>query len=110
MVGAYLEDGVASSSGAVYIFQRDEGGASEWGEVQRLVASDAQKSDKFGSSVAVNGGSAVVGALGEDDEGSNAGAAYVLQRDEGDPGSWGEVRKLAASDAQEAMYSVRAWR
>ncbi len=98
VVGAFVEDGAA------YVFQRDEGGTDNWGEVTKLLASDAEAIDVFGISVAVSGDTAVVGAQGEDAGGSHAGAAYVFQRDEGSQDNWGEVKKLTASDAQANDY------
>src|SRR5690606_24105684 len=55
-------------------------GAASSGQVQqaKLLASDAQANDWFGTSVAVSGDTVVVGALGEDDGGVEAGAAYVF--------------------------------
>ena len=109
VVGAWAEDAGGGSAGAAYVFERDQGGPNNWGEVTKLTASDAEASDAFGFSVAVNGDVAVVGARGEDEAGSNAGAAYVFQRDQGGPNNWGEVKKLAASDIEAADlfgYSV----
>ena len=100
VVGAYKEDAAAAGAGAAYVFERDEGGADNWGEVKKLTASDAQATDNFGWSVTVNGDTAVVGAFHEDAGGSLAGAAYVFQRDQGGADNWGEVKKLTASDAQ----------
>ena len=97
IVGAASE---SASGGAAYILQRGEGGADNWGEVKKLTASDGEAADIFGGRVAVSGDIAVVGAHGEDAEGSNAGAAYLFQRDEGGADNWGEVTKLTASDAQ----------
>ena len=95
---------------AVYVFERDQGGLDNWGEVKKLTASDAETGDLFGVSVAVSGDTAVVGAVGatplgearrrEAEGRSEAGAAYVFQRNQGGPGNWGEVKKLTASDAQ----------
>ncbi|MCH7811779.1 MAG: FG-GAP repeat protein, partial [Chloroflexi bacterium] len=65
VVGALGEDAGGTSAGAAYVFQRDQGGAGNWGEVTKLTASDAQAGDKFGWSVAVSGDTAVVGAVGE---------------------------------------------
>ena len=101
VVGAPGGLGIAIKAGAAYVFQRDEGGAGNWGEVTKLTASDAQIGDRFGNSVAVSGDTAVVGAYREDAGGTDAGAAYVFQRDQGGPGNWGEVKKLTASDAQD---------
>ena len=100
VVGAYREDAGGSDAGAAYVFQRNEGGADNWGEVKKLTASDAQAGDQFGISVAVSGDTAVVGASTEDAGGDDAGVAYVFERDEGGAGNWGEVKKLTASDAQ----------
>ncbi len=100
VVGAYREDAGGSNAGAGYVFVRDEGGAGNWGQVKKLLASDAQSEDIFGWSVALNGDTAVVGAQSEDAGGSNAGAVYVFGRDEGGAGNRGQVKKLTAADAQ----------
>ncbi len=68
-------------------------------ETVKLLASDGAANDTFGSSVAVSGDTAVVGAFNHDDISSNAGSAYVFQRDAGGIDNWGEVKKLLASDA-----------
>jgi hypothetical protein len=47
-------------------------------ELAKLLASDGAASDAFVSSVAVSGDSAVVGALLDDDNGSDSGSAYVI--------------------------------
>jgi hypothetical protein len=49
-----------------------------WTEFAKLTASDAATSDSFGISVSVDGGTVVVGALGDDDGGSDSGSAYVF--------------------------------
>ena len=100
VVGAYLEDAGGADAGAAYVFQRDQGGADNWGEVTKLLASNAQAGDLFGWSVAISGDTAVVGAFGEDAGGSDAGAAYVFGRDQGGADNWGEAKKLLASDAE----------
>ena len=100
VVGALLEDAAADDAGAAYIFQRNEGGVDNWGEVKKLLASDAETDDNFGIGVSVNGNTAVVGAYLEDAEGTNAGAAYLFERDEGGANNWGEFTKLLASEAQ----------
>jgi len=64
-------------------------------EVAKLLASDAAAGDQFGG-VAVDGDTALIGALGDDDAGSNSGSAYVFTRS---AGVWTEQAKLTASDA-----------
>ncbi|MEN8130027.1 MAG: choice-of-anchor D domain-containing protein [Pseudomonadota bacterium] len=65
-------------------------------EVAKLVAGDAEASDYLGYSVAVDGDTALVGVYGDDDLGSEAGAAYVFTRDSA--GVWSQQQKLTASD------------
>ena len=100
VVGATGEVFGGSGEGAAYIYQQNQGGADNWGEVAKLTASDAQFEDIFGWSVAISGDTAIVGALSEDTGGTDAGAAYVFRRDEGGADNWGEVKKLTASGAQ----------
>ena len=104
VVGAYAEDAGGTNAGAAYVFQRDQGGANNWGEVRKLMASDAEDSDFFAISMALSNDTVIVGASFKDAGGSNMGAAYVFQRDQGGADNWGEVKKLTASDAQAQDY------
>ena len=63
---------------------------------QKIQASDAQATDYFGYSSAISGDTVVVGAHGEDTEGSGAGAAYIFTRS---GTTWSQQAKLTASDA-----------
>ncbi len=64
------------------------------GPEQRVAASDPDNFDRFGAAVDVWGPWAVIGAPGDDEEGTNAGAAYVFRYANG---SWSETQKLTAS-------------
>ena len=99
LVGAPGEDGNGTNSGAAYLFLQSQGGLDGWGQIKKLVASDADDDDVFGVSVAVSGDYALVGAEGEDGSGSMRGAAYLFYRNQGGADNWGEVKKLVASDA-----------
>ncbi|MCH8066348.1 MAG: FG-GAP repeat protein, partial [Chloroflexi bacterium] len=81
VVGAHGEDAGGSNAGAAYVFQRNQGGTDNWGEVKKLSSSDAEAGDQFGRSVAVSGDTVIVGAFAEDAGGSAAGAAYLFDRD-----------------------------
>ena len=96
----YVDDG-GTNRGAAYVFERNYGGNNNWGQVAKLVASDAADSDIFGRSVAIDGDYVVVGAFLEDGGGTDRGAAYVFYRNQGGTDNWGEVAKLTASDAQD---------
>ena len=101
VIGAPKNDDVAPDSGSAYVFERNPGGASAWVEVRKLTASDAGGADWFGFSVAVSGDRIVIGAHQDDNVGgTDAGAAYVFELDQGGPNAWGEVAKLTALDAE----------
>jgi len=73
VVGAYADDDNGYDSGSAYIFDLDGN------ELDKITASDAASSDYFGRSVAVGSGRIVVGAYGDDDNGSNSGSAYIYE-------------------------------
>ena len=77
VVGAYKEDAGGYNAGAAYIFERS---GTTWTEVKKIVASDAQADDDFGTSVAIDGTNVIIGSPGEDTKGSNAGAAYIFSK------------------------------
>jgi len=98
VVGAWNNDGAGSDAGAAYVFERNQGGADNWGQVKKLTASDAAVNDSFGKAVAIDGDRLVVGAPATVNF-STVGAAYVFERNEGGSNNWGEKQKLLASDA-----------
>jgi len=98
-VGADGDDDSGNFSGSAYMFYRNYGGADNWGQVTKLKASDGIPYNWFGSSLSINGDYAIVGARGNNDQGTESGAAYVFYRNQGGPDSWGQVTKLTASDA-----------
>ncbi len=104
VVGAFYADSLGFDRGAAYVYYRNQGGTDNWGEVVKLTASDAADSDEFGYSVAIDGDYVVVGARLEDGAGSNRGAAYVFDRNQGGADNWGEVTKLTASSPENAAY------
>lgn len=65
-------------------------------ETQKFTDPDGVSHDKFGGAVAISGDLAIVGALYDDDKGSNSGSAYIYAFD---GTSWNLQTKLTASDA-----------
>ena len=63
-------------SGSAHIFKRDENGI--WLEHAKLLQSDAGSNDVFGAAVAFDNETIIVGARGDDDNGSSSGSAYVF--------------------------------
>ena len=64
----------------------------------KLLASDGAADEWFGISVSVSGDVAVVGAYGDDDNGTDTGSAYVFRWN---GTSWVQEAKLLASDGAE---------
>jgi len=106
IAGAHANDGPVNS-GAAYIFERDAGGPDNWGQVAKLIASDASQKDQFGIAVAVDGNTAVVGAFAwdkDDANDDNKGAVYIFQRDLVDPNVWVEVQMIPGPVANRANF------
>lgn len=76
-VGAWGGDDDGTNSGSAYVFSRNQGGADNWGQAQKITAPDAEQDDNFGCALAVDGDVLVIGSRGDDDKGVNAGAAYL---------------------------------
>jgi hypothetical protein len=71
---ASLDIGLKESQGAAYVFERDAGGPGLWGEVEKLIAADGFSRHNFGTAVALDGSTRLVGAIGHEDF---RGAVYV---------------------------------
>ena len=104
VVGADGEDGAGTDRGAAYVFERDQCGADNWGQVAKLAAGDPDDDNQFGFAVAISGDVALAGSPGDAGAGSGRGAAYVFYRDLGGADAWGQVKKLAASDAANDVW------
>ncbi|MBN1787750.1 MAG: hypothetical protein JW806_05085 [Sedimentisphaerales bacterium] len=90
IIGAKGGDGNKANTGAAYIFERN---GSSWTEQYKLAASDGDSLDYFGKSVSINGGRCIIGALNDDDNGSQSGSAYIF---EFNGSSWIQEAKLTA--------------
>ena len=101
VIGARLDDSSGNASGSAYLFERNREGTNSWGQIAKLRASDAATDDLFGASVAISDDVVVVGAFGDDDAGASSGSAYLFDRNQGGAGSWGQIAKLSAADADE---------
>jgi hypothetical protein len=122
VIGAYFEDSSATgingnqsnntapTSGAVYVFIRD---GESWIQEAYIKASNTNAGDYFGYSVAIDGDTLLVGAVGEDsaamgingDESSNSlsqsGAVYVFTRT---AGVWSQEAYIKASNTGSNDY------
>lgn len=91
VIGAYGDDDNNEDSGSAYVFRRN---GSTWVQEQKLLAPDGASGDQFGKSVVVSQDVVIVGAAQNDDNGEDAGAAYVFRYD----GTvWIQEQKLLAA-------------
>ena len=94
------------TAGAAYIWERMDDG--KWGKAKKLVASDRTPYDDFGSSVAINGDNAIVGANGvtlkktDENNDPNSGEAYIFSRTEN--GEWKEVMSIIPNDRKDRDF------
>ena len=98
LVGAFADDG---RTGSAFVFVKPALGWTDATETQKLTASDGGGDDEFGSSVAVDGDTVVIGAPGDNHVDGNstlndAGSAYVFTRN--GSGVWNQAANLTASD------------
>ena len=98
VVGAAQEPGGAlAAAGAAYVYRRDAADPQGYAFEARIASPAPAASALFGASVAVSGASAVVGSIGDDTGGTNAGAAFVYAPG---TGGWAHIATLQASTPQ----------
>jgi hypothetical protein len=92
LVGAYANTDFGFDSGSAYVFARS---GTVWSAGPMLLPDDPADSDRFGISVAVSADRALVGALWDDDVGTDSGSTYAFERN---GTTWTQAQKLVASD------------
>lgn len=90
IVGARRDDVNGFSSGSAYIFEKDEGGPDNWGQVAKLLPEDGTTGDLFAHSVGISGTTAIAGSH---KTGNESGAAYLFDTTTGK-----QLYKLVGSD------------
>ncbi len=91
-VGTPGYDEIGSNSGVVYEFTRT---GAIWSQTAKLLPDDGAAEDLFGSAIAIDGDTAVIGAWSDDDNGSRSGSVYIFERHEG---LWTQQAKLLPVD------------
>ncbi len=69
--------------------------AGNWSETQKLVPPDGVAGAGFGCTASIEGDTALIGAIGDDDNGDNSGSVYVYIRT---GTTWTQQTKLLPSD------------
>jgi hypothetical protein len=77
IVGADGDNDNGYNSGSAYIFKRS---GTTWSQQKKLIPLNIEAGDLFGCSVSIDGDYAICGALGDDDNDLESGAAYVFNR------------------------------
>ncbi|MDJ0839434.1 MAG: immunoglobulin domain-containing protein [Acidobacteriota bacterium] len=85
---AYHLPGI-NNAGALYIYQKDQGGTDNWGLTRRIVAPNPRNGGEFGGYTDIEGDRIVVGYPFSDS--AATGAFYIFERDRGGPDNWGQV-------------------
>jgi len=93
VAGAWGDDDGGDRSGSAYVLRTTDGGAT-YPQVAKLTASDAADGDTFGSTVAIEGNTVVLGAATKN---QYTGAAYVYRSTDGGA-TYVEVAILTAAD------------
>lgn len=88
IIGSHEDDDMGERSGSAYIFKRQAGG---WTQYAKLVAPDGTTGDQFGCSVSISSDYALIGAYRDNQNGNQAGAAYIFRLVSG---VWTFVTKL----------------
>lgn len=95
VIGARFDGQMGTDSGSVYGFGQVAG---NWSRLARLNAPDGTTGDEFGGAVAVSGTTVAVGAVFDDDLGTDSGSVYLYQWT---GGGFSAPIKITASDGVE---------
>lgn len=79
IVGAYGGNPALLSAGGAYIYQFD---GTNWNEQQIIFPSDATQDDWFGYKVGIDGQTAIMSAINDDDNGTSSGSVYIFRYDQ----------------------------
>ena len=89
-IGAPFDDDNGTNSGSAYLFDVSTGE-----QIVKLLPLDGVEGAEFGFSIAINNGIVAVGARADDENGTNAGAAYLFDASTGN-----QLFKLTPNDAE----------
>ncbi|MBL4659788.1 MAG: FG-GAP repeat protein, partial [Alcanivoracaceae bacterium] len=93
LIGARFDDDDGFDSGSAYVFDFD---GISWNQTQKITAADGESGDRFGS-VSLSGNRALIGAINDDDNGTDSGSAYLFDFD---GTSWNQTQKITAADGE----------
>ena len=105
-VGSNQDDDKGSSSGSVYVYDKNKGGNATWGQTTKLTAIDGTANDQLGYAVALSGRYLAAGARFDDPRGFKSGSMYVYFRQ--DDGTWVQLTKFFETSGDARDYFASA--
>ncbi|CAK8725365.1 hypothetical protein KKHLCK_16530 [Candidatus Electrothrix laxa] len=95
LIGDYIKD-----NALIFIHAAD----GTWKQQTELTAADGEGGEYFGGSVSLSadGGTALIGAVWDDEKGRHSGSAYVFTRESN--GTWMQQAKLTAADGTTSAW------
>ena len=99
-LGSPLDNnGEGADAGAVYLFERNQGGANGWGQFLKVTNTVQLAGDEMGRSVALRDGYLLAGLPRADTAaGTDAGRALLFSRNQGGANLWGLIKNFSAAD------------
>jgi hypothetical protein len=95
LVSAFKDDNIYLNSGSVYTYELAQDICSFQ---QKLSPSDSSAEDRFGFSLSLSEGNALIGSYWDNVNGAFSGSAYIFSFESGE---WIQEQKLSASDSSE---------
>ncbi len=103
IVGAWVDDDNGLYSGSAYLFDTTTGR-----QIAKLLPNDGAAFDIFGHSVAISGATAIVGAVWDNDNGTQSGSAYVFDAAGPSPCPW-DLDDDAVVGASDLLALLVSW-
>lgn len=100
VVGSPYDDDLGDRAGAAYVYERNFGGAENWGEVKKKTFPDPDPNRYFASSVAISGDDAYVGNYASE-------TVFTFSRDAGGTDNWGLTTRVVPAEAGQYSYFGR---
>ena len=94
LIGAPGDTANGEDAGSAYLYDTITGQ-----QIMKLLPNDGSEGDQFGVSVAINAGTAVIGAMGDDEDGDRSGSAYLFDLATGQ-----QIAKLLPNDGSGMGY------
>jgi hypothetical protein len=90
--------------GAVYVFERNRGGADAWGQVMERKCDYTLNDNSFAYSISLDGDLLAVGDYRKGIIGTHSGVVYIFARDMSGDDTWGLMYTIIALDTSEQDF------